>query len=158
MKKLWVLGIGAICIMASCSKADDTSRCAVVTLTAPDSEIQSLKAHLDSNKINAIPDSRGFFYTILNAGDTSLRPTACASITATYTGRMLDGTQFDAANGAKFLLQNLIPAWKEAIPLIGKGGSIVFYAPPSLAYGSTVKGSIPANSNLYFAIELLDVQ
>jgi FKBP-type peptidyl-prolyl cis-trans isomerase len=30
------------------------------------------------------------------------------------------------------------------------------YLPPSLAYGSSGKGTIPANSSLIFTIELLD--
>lgn len=144
--------------MVSCKKTDETNRCAVVTLTAPNAEVTTLKAFLDSNKIPAVADSRGFFYSILRQGDTSLRPSACSNITVTYTGRLTNGIQFDAANGANFLLQNLIPGWKEGIPLIGKGGSIMLYIPPSLAYGTVVKGTIPANSILVFAIDLLDLE
>ena len=41
--------------------------------------------------------------------------------------------------------------------LIAPGGSITLYLPPSLAYGSTAVGSIPANSILVFTIDLLAV-
>lgn len=142
----------------SCTKTVETNRCAVVATAAPESESVALKAYLDSNSIHATADSRGFFYSILNQGDTSVRPSACSNITVTYTGRLLNGIQFDAANGTPIYLQNVIIGWKEGIPLIGKGGSIILYIPPSLAYGTAVKGSIPSNSPLMFAIDLLDVE
>ncbi|MBK8146208.1 MAG: FKBP-type peptidyl-prolyl cis-trans isomerase [Bacteroidetes bacterium] len=68
---------------------------------------------------------------------------------------LLNGTVFDQSNSAVFTLSNLIVGWQQALPLIGIGGSIKIYLPPSLAYGNKASGSIPANSNLIFEIDLL---
>ena len=64
---------------------------------------------------------------------------------------------FDSGNNVQFNLSGLIIGWQEGIPLIAPGGSITLYLPPSLAYGSTAVGSIPANSILVFTIDLLAV-
>ncbi|HAD33478.1 MAG TPA: FKBP-type peptidylprolyl isomerase, partial [Chitinophagaceae bacterium] len=58
-------------------------------------------------------------------------------------------------NGVSFGLDGLIVGWQEGIPLIGAGGKIKLYLPPSLAYGSNANGNIPANSSLIFDIDLL---
>ncbi|MEO6834271.1 MAG: FKBP-type peptidyl-prolyl cis-trans isomerase [Chitinophagaceae bacterium] len=157
MNRILALLFLASCTIISCKKSDNTNRCAVVTDTAASAEVTTLKAYLDSNKIQATADSRGFFYNILAPGDTSIRPGACSNITVTYTGRLTTGIQFDAKNGIGILLSSVITGWKEGIPLIGKGGSIILYIPPSQGYGSVVQGTIPANSTLVFAIDLLDV-
>ena len=141
--------IAAITI-AGCSKKDD---CPAVNVTAPSNEVATLKAYLDANNISATADARGFFYTIKTAGSAD-KPTACQTVTVAYTGQLTNGQSFDSSPGATFPLSNLITGWQEGIPLIGTGGSIVLYLPPSLAYGSRATGGIPANSNLIFNIEL----
>jgi FKBP-type peptidyl-prolyl cis-trans isomerase FkpA len=74
-----------------------------------------------------------------------------------YTGQLTDGTEFDKNLNASFALSNLIKGWQQAMPLIGEGGFIKMYLPPSLGYGSVDKGNIPANSILIFDVELMDV-
>ena len=56
----------------------------------------------------------------------------------------------------EFKLDNLIPAWKEAIPMLKKGGKMQIVVPPEQGYGSRAAGKIPPNSTLVFDIELLD--
>ena len=158
MKTIFFLPFVFFIVLTACTKSDELDRCAAVTLTAPDAEVATLKAYIDSNHIDATEDSRGFFYHIVSTGDSSKHPSSCSNVTVSYTGRLLNGTQFDAQNGAKLLISNLIPGWKEGIPMIGTGGTILLYIPPSLGYGATVTGSIPANSNLFFAIELIAVE
>ncbi len=135
----------------SCKKKES---CPEVTTKAPQSEIDNLKNYLQANSIQANEDSRGFFYIITDSTFGS-KPTVCDNITVAYRGALLDGTVFDQSNNATFLLSNLIIGWQEAIPLIGIGGSIKIFLPPSLAYGSKASGMIPANSNLVFDIDLL---
>jgi FKBP-type peptidyl-prolyl cis-trans isomerase FkpA len=139
-----------IIAIAACSKKDE---CPAVNVSAPAGEVANLKAYLDANNISAIADARGFFYTIKTAGSSD-KPTACKTVTVAYVGQLTNGQTFDSNTNATFPLSNLIIGWQEGIPLVGSGGSIVLYLPPSLAYGSRSQGSIPANSNLVFTIDL----
>lgn len=154
MKKLPVLVLIVLFAIVGCSKKDE---CPSVNVTAPSSEVATLKAYLDQNNITATADPRGFFYTIKTAGSNS-KPTACQTVDVAYVGKLTNGQTFDSSTGVVFPLSNLIVGWQEGIPLIGTGGSIVLYLPPSLAYGSRSTGSIPANSNLIFEINLKGFQ
>ncbi|KXK41982.1 MAG: FKBP-type peptidylprolyl isomerase [Bacteroidetes bacterium OLB11] len=135
----------------ACKKKDS---CPEVTTVAPQTEIDNLRSYLQANSIQANEDSRGFFYIVTDSTFGS-QPTVCDNITVAYKGMLLNGTVFDQSSNATFLLSNLILGWQEAIPLIGIGGSIKIYLPPSLAYGSKASGVIPANSNLVFDIDLI---
>ena len=146
----------AAVFFSSCDKnADD--RCARVTATAPSSEIFTLRSYISSNGISAVEDERGFFYSITRTG-SDLRPSVCSNVTVSYTGRLTNGAQFDAANGVGLSLSRVITGWQEGVPLIGKGGSITLYLPPSFGYGSAAQVGIPANSITVFQIDLVDVQ
>jgi FKBP-type peptidyl-prolyl cis-trans isomerase len=151
MNKIWSLIVIAMITIAGCSKKD--VECPPVNVTAPAAEVANLKAYLDSKNISATADPRGFFYTIKTPGSAA-KPTVCQTVVVAYEGKLTDGQTFDSNNNATFPLSNLITGWQEGIPLIGAGGSIVLYLPPSLAYGSRSAGSIPANSNLIFTIDL----
>lgn len=144
----------AFIILWGCSKKEGD--CPEVTITAPSAEVATLKSYLDAAGITATQDDRGFFYTIANAGSGS-HPTACSHVTVNYTGKLTTGITFDDGDNVSFSLSQLITGWQEGIPLIAEGGSITLYLPPSLAYGSSANGSIPANSNLIFIIELKSV-
>jgi len=153
--------LAAFAALASCNKMDSSTPtvsggpCGTVTTAAPSSEVEQLKQYINSNNIAAEADSRGFYYSIKRAGDTS-KPTICSTVQVNYSGRLTNGTRFDAGSQVTFGLSNLIVGWQEGIPLIGTGGSITLYLPPSLAYGARVQDNIPANSILVFDIELLN--
>ena len=151
MQKLGIVIFLSVIAFASCKK-DDNRDCSPVTIAAPSSEVETLRAYLTSNSITATEDSRGFFYTINTAGNT--KPTVCNTVTVNYVGKLTNGTQFDAASNVTFALSRLVVGWQEGIPLIGTGGSITLYLPPSLGYGSVDYGDIPANSILIFNIDL----
>lgn len=157
MKQLSLIALfcGAL-LQASCTKSDE-DRCKRVETTAPSGEVATLQAYISSSGISAVGDSRGFFYIIHRQGDDTKRPSICSNVRVSYTGRLTNGTQVDASNNASFTLGNLIPGWQEGIPLIGEGGSITLYLPPSLGYGAQARGNIPANSILVFQIDLLAV-
>ncbi len=77
-----------------------------------------------------------------------------------YTGKLVNGTVFDqtpAGANATLVLGQLIVGWQKGLPLIGTGGKITLYIPPSLGYGSSAVGSVPANSILIFDIELAGI-
>ena len=52
----------------------------------------------------------------------------------------------------------MIPGWDQGLTGMRVGGLRRLVVPPSLAYGTTRSGPIPANSTLVFDIELLTVQ
>ena len=87
-----------------------------------------------------------------------------SQITVHYNGWLRGGTLFDSSRqrGEPFTTslgqRRVIPGWEEGMLGMRVGGIRQLIIPPSLAYGDVVRGSIPANSELVFEIELLDVR
>ncbi len=161
MKKFMIALVAWALLAGSCQETDQNQTqtpCspAAVTTTAPAAEVTALKQYLDANGITATADSRGFYYTIQSAG-SGAKPTVCDNVTVNYSGKLTNGNTFDSGTGVSFFLNQLIVGWQEGIPLIAPGGRITLYLPPSLAYGSRAAGSIPANSNLIFQIDLVRI-
>lgn len=79
-----------------------------------------------------------------------------------YTGKFLDGKEFDSSkNQGKPLELNIgagmvIPGWEEGIMLMKKGEKGLLIIPSGLAYGPETYGPIPGNSVLKFEMELID--
>ena len=75
-----------------------------------------------------------------------------------YTGKLLDGTEFDktdrAAEPIRMLVDRVIPGFSEGLQLIGEGGHIELFIPGDLAYGPRNMGVIKPNSTLLFDIEV----
>ncbi len=95
----------------------------------------------------------GLMYEIINPGDSSVKATSDADqVVVKYVGTYEDGTQFDANENATFALNGVIPAWTEGMKLVGKGGEIILWANPDLAYGS--RGNMQA---MKFEVTLHDV-
>lgn len=157
MKKYGFSLLFCALIAGSCQQADQ-GPCTQPTVTtkAPEVEITTLKQYIDSSRISAKADERGFYYTIESPG-SGAKPTACANVTVNYAGKLTNGTTFDSASGISFDLNQLIVGWQEGIPLVAPGGSITLYLPPSLAYGSQEQNGIPANSILVFKIDLVKI-
>jgi FKBP-type peptidyl-prolyl cis-trans isomerase FkpA len=107
----------------------------------------------------AIEDVSGLRYVITQQ-DPSSTETPCleSRIKVKYTGFLLsNGNLFDESTaGATFNLNGLIDGWKIAFLKFSKGTKATLYIPSGLAYGEVVNGGIPANSNIIFAVELID--
>lgn len=157
MKKTIIALFSCSVAFASCTKNTDSVSCAPVETTAPASEVAVLQSYISAKGITAQADSRGFFYTILSQG-SEVKPDPCSSVKVNYTLHLTNGTDVEANNGVTLSLGSVIAGWQEGLPLIGEGGSIALYLPPSLAYGSQPSGKVPANSNLIFHIDLVDVR
>jgi FKBP-type peptidyl-prolyl cis-trans isomerase FkpA len=145
---LWALLLPVFVL--SCKKEPN---CPEINVKAPDAEIAALKAYISGAGITANEDPRGFFYKIDITG-TGNKPTACSGVTVDYTGKLTNGTQFDAGSNVSFNLSQLILGWQLGIPLLNSGGTITLYLPPSFGYGPNANGSIPGNSILIFTVKL----
>ena len=81
-----------------------------------------------------------------------------------YTGTLDDGTVFDSSipRGApfEFILGagQVIEGWDLGVLGMQVGEKRQLVIAPELAYGSTARGSIPANSRLTFEVELVDIR
>ena len=149
--------IAAATINSSCNKNFDT-KCPDVTFSVPDSEKTVLARYIDTAHVTGVTlDTRGFYYAIADTG-IGAQPTPCNVVKVNYSGKLADGTIFDSGHNTQFTLNQLIKGWQLGIPYLRKGGNIVLYLPPSLAYGNIASGAIPASSILIFKIELVGVQ
>ncbi|MEO1513574.1 MAG: FKBP-type peptidyl-prolyl cis-trans isomerase [Bacteroidota bacterium] len=114
-----------------------------------------------TNKMDVASTESGIYYVLERPGGEGANPTATDIIKAHYRGSLLDGSEFDSSykrdKPFDFKLGRVIEGWKEAIPLMGRGGKGTFLIPSELAYGKRGAGKdIPPNSVLRFDIELLD--
>ncbi len=131
---------------------------------APAGEVQALETYITTNAITATKHCSGLYYRIETPG-TGKTAGVCNAITIQYKGQTTAGNVFDqTTTGPRtFNLAGLILGWQNAVPLIKEGGKIIFYLPPSLAYGSQEQRDqngnviIPANSILIFEITLVAV-
>ena len=127
-------------------------------VTAAQAILRALEAYLLSKNITATKHCSGLYYEILNPG-ADISPSVCSAIAVTYKGTLTDGTVFDQSTTPRtFSLITLIEGWKKGLLQLKKGGKIRLYVPPSLGYGSSPNGAIPANSILLFDIDLLDLR
>ncbi len=117
---------------------------------------RSLEDYIAENNLTVQEGPEGLLYIIEEPGSAE-RPTVNSEVTVHYVGRLTDDRIFDQTNGSpiEFELGNLIRGWQLGIPFVGTGGKIKLLLPPSLGYGNRPVGSIPANSNLVFDIELV---
>jgi FKBP-type peptidyl-prolyl cis-trans isomerase FkpA len=141
-------------LLMGCFKPDENN-CVPqeVTTMAPASEVNGLKNYLTANGISTTEDPRGFFYTIDPLG-TGAKPNSCSFVGLDYVAKLLNGTTVDSNNNVTYAVSDFIIGWQEALPLLPVGSKMTLYLPPSLAYGSTANGNVPANSNMIFHINL----
>jgi peptidylprolyl isomerase len=78
-----------------------------------------------------------------------------------YSGWLWDGTGFDSSwdSGAPaiFTLSSgaLIDGWVQGLVGVTVGSQVLLVVPPSLGYGDTASGAIPAGSTLVFVVDIL---
>ena len=124
----------------------------------PKDEEATILAYATANGIVPMKHSSGLYYQIVDAG-TGPAPTNTSKVSVTYTGKLLNGTQFDQkVSPVTFFVNEVIEGWKIGIPLINEGGKIKLIIPSALAYSCNSAGVIPPNAVLFFDISLLDVE
>ena len=117
---------------------------------------------LAENKKNkdVVELASGLQYKVLTKG-TGAQPKATDKVTVHYRGSLIDGTEFDSSYGrgepVAIALNEVIPGWQEAVPLMPVGSKWQIVIPASLGYGEGAAGPIGPNSTLVFDIELLSI-
>lgn len=121
------------------------------------------------------------YYLVLRQG-SGASPTNTDKIFASYTGTLLNGTQFDSSYGTAGTY-NLFPyatdstviqGWSEIFPMFKTGtpsapasdgvitytdyGAGVMFLPSGLGYYASTQGSIPAYSPIVFSFKLFNLQ
>ncbi len=105
--------------------------------------------------------AKGVYYKVLTHGNQqSATPTVRSIITAHYTGRTIDGKEFDSSRGGVPLacrLCDLIEGWIIAMQQMHVGDKWKIYIPAEMGYGRFSQPGIPGGSTLIFEIELISV-
>jgi FKBP-type peptidyl-prolyl cis-trans isomerase FklB len=109
-----------------------------------------------------VTTASGLRYQVLASGPAGGRaPTLNDSVTVHYKGTLTNGTVFDSSYErgapATFGVGQVIPGWTEALQLMKPGDKWAIFIPAHLGYGPRSMGDIPANSDLVFQVELLQI-
>lgn len=109
--------------------------------------------------VKALP--KGIYYKVLAEGkNDGVHPSPRSIVTAHYTGRTIDGKQFDSSRGGAPLavrLCDLIEGWIIAMQHMCVADKWEVYIPSEMGYGKFSQPSIPGGSTLIFEIELLGI-
>ena len=95
----------------------------------------------------------GLIYKIENPGSGE-HATDADMVTVAYSGKLVNGTEFDANSDATFSPTQVVPGFGEAIKMIGVGGKMIAVIPADLGYGVQAPQQIGPNSTLIFTIEV----
>jgi FKBP-type peptidyl-prolyl cis-trans isomerase len=126
-----------------------------------------IRSYLTANNITTFQKTAsGLYYVPGTANPTGTAATAGKTVSVLYTGKLLNGTVFDASSlhgnaPISFVLGTgqVIKGWDEGIALMRKGEKAQLLIPSALGYGpSSPSTTIPANSVLSFDVELTDVK
>lgn len=120
-----------------------------------------LAENMKKEGVTSLPS--GLQYKVITEGKGK-SPSATDTVTVQYTGRLVDGTEFDSSykrgQAATFALNGVIKGWTEALQLMKEGSKWQLYLPSNLAYGETgtAGGPIGPNAALIFDVELVSLQ
>jgi len=107
----------------------------------------------------------GLQYRIIKKGE-GRRPAGKDSMQIHYRGSLIDGTEFinsyESGKPISIRIDQVIPGWQEALPLMAEGSKWRLFIPQNLAYGSSGadrdgKTFIPPYASLICDIELMSV-
>jgi len=99
--------------------------------------------------------------TVLEEGDGKVL-TPESTITADYLGMVYDGKKpFDESYSkepAEFSLTGVVEGWTYGLSGLKVGSRVLLSIPPDLGYGSQGQANIPADSTLYFVIDIISAK
>lgn len=100
----------------------------------------------------------GLAYKVTKAGTGAVAQKS-DELKVIYTGRLIDGTEFDSSKGqpAPFRPDRVVPGFGEALTTLPAGTKATIYIPENLGYGQQEMGVIKPGSTLVFDIEIVEV-
>ena len=160
-------------------RLSDTNHSACVYVSCPQGRVSffqplqismSKQAYAQANKdwlaakaleTDVKPLTRGIYYKVLKQGAADGRhPSPRSIVTVHYTGRTINGKQFDSSRGGTpptFRLNELIEGWIVAMQQMCVGDRWEIYLPAELGYGRFSQPGIPGGSVLVFDVELISI-
>eukprot|EP00054_Salpingoeca_dolichothecata_P006036 m.37114 g.37114 ORF g.37114 m.37114 type:complete len:810 (+) comp16174_c0_seq2:15-2444(+) len=127
---------------------------------AKEAKIAARQAELASLEKIDISGDGGVIKQVMEEGSGEI-PSVGAKVKAHYTGTLLDGTQFDSSRdrGSPFDFTlgqgQVIKCWDQAFASMRVGEKALLTCTADYAYGERGSGSIPANADLQFDVELI---
>ncbi len=110
-----------------------------------------------AQRVCAAKTVSGLGYTELRRG-TGATPARTDTVTINYIGYLAaTGAVFDQAMATPMPLDRVIDGFSEGLQLASKGAVLRLCLPAALGYGAKAVGPIPANSDLVFQIELIEI-
>ncbi|MBX9782955.1 MAG: FKBP-type peptidyl-prolyl cis-trans isomerase [Chitinophagaceae bacterium] len=163
MKKFLFLAM--MVLLMACVK--DTKKCTyqTVTTSAPPAERTAVQAYLTSKSLTATLHPNGFYYNIIKAG-TGAKAEPCNIVAIQYSARLTNDSIFDAT-GPGVSITDRLGVFNHGVQLglglIGNGGNVQLFIPPSLGFGNVpfpnaINPVVPANSILIYDISITGIQ
>ena len=151
-----VLPILSVCLILLAGCGEDEESLSFEEQLAIDVEI--IDNYLAENGITTEVDESGIRYIIEEEGN-DIFASIGDDVAVKFSSYFLDGTliSLDTIGFTINLSSPLISSWQIMIPAIGEQGKIILYTPSGYAVGNRSVGSVPANTNIIYEIELLGV-
>ena len=125
-------------------------------------EADKILSYVKDNNIKVSPTPEGLYIVTTKKGNGPL-PQEMDNLEVHYTGKLLDGTEFDSSipRGEPFTFtlgaHQVIPGWEMALSKMHVGEKATVLIPSNLAYGERGNYNIPPYSPLVFDIELIRI-
>jgi len=154
-----VAGLGLVAIVAAACGGDGEE-------TSPTSPASSTSAPATPPAVSGQPTTTasGLQYIDIKVGDGAT-PQTGQTVVVQYTGWLADGTKFDSSldrgQPLSFAIGTgkVIKGWDEGLATMKVGGQRRLIIPPELGYGANgYPGVIPANAQIIFDVELLEIK
>jgi FKBP-type peptidyl-prolyl cis-trans isomerase FkpA len=158
MKKVLILLSIVVMGLSACKKEETAVPFDAAKQAATDDAL--IQAYIKANNLTPVKDASGLYYQVMTPG-TGANATSSSTVNVNYTGKLLDGSQFDSRNFTTSLSASagIIEGWKIGLTHINKDGRILLIIPSALGYGNRSPGAgVPANAVLVFTVDMLSIQ
>ncbi|HEY2512151.1 MAG TPA: FKBP-type peptidyl-prolyl cis-trans isomerase [Polyangiaceae bacterium] len=104
----------------------------------------------------------GLAYRVLKAGTGTVHPSNTSRVRLRFSGWTADGALFastaSAPAPAEFSMGDVIPGWREGLPLMVAGEKMRFWVPPELGFGEKARRGGQPSGRLVYDVELVEVE